>query len=48
MWHGQCYNGCSKMAGARGGVAAKEQQIKPISVLNLSVYDTANGSAAMP
>ncbi len=29
---GQCYDGCSTMAGARGGVAAKMQQIEPRAV----------------
>ena len=48
MWHGQHYDGCSTMAGARGDVAAREKQIELIAVaLNLSVNDTMNGSAAM-
>lgn len=45
---GQCYDGCSTMAGARGGVAAKIQAIEPKAVfthcyghaLNLAVGDT--------
>ena len=45
---GQCYDGCSTMAGARGGVAAKIQELEPRALfthcyghaLNLSVSDT--------
>ncbi len=52
---GQCYDGCSTMAGARRGVAAKMQQIEPRAVfthcyghaLNLSVNDTIKGSPTM-
>ena len=52
---GQCYDGCSTMAGARGGVAAKIQQLEPRAVfthcyghaLNLSVSDTVKQSVAM-
>ena len=52
---GQCYDGCSTMAGARGGVAAKMQQIEPRAVfthcyghaLNLSVNDTIKGCTTM-
>lgn len=44
----QCYDGCSAMAGAQGGVDGKIQEIKPRAVfihcydhvLNLSVSDT--------
>ena len=32
MLHGQCYDGCSTMAGARGDVAAKVQQIEPMAM----------------
>ena len=52
---GQCYDGCSTVAGARGGVAAKIQQLEPRAVfthsyghaLNLSVSDTVKQSVAM-
>lgn len=54
IW-GQCYDGCSTMAGARGGVAAKIQQIEPRAVfthcyghaLNLGVSDTIKQSIIM-
>lgn len=54
VW-GQCYDGCSTMAGARGGVAAKIQQIEPRAVfthccghsLNLGVSDTVKKSIIM-
>ena len=52
---GQCYDGCSTMAGARGGVAAKIQQMEPRAVfthcyghaLNLGVSDTVKKSIIM-
>ena len=52
---GQCYDGCSTMAGARGGVAAKIQQMEPRVVfthcyghaLNLGVSDTVKKSIIM-
>ena len=52
---GQCYDGCSTMAGARGGVAANIQQIEPRAAfthcyghtLNLSVSDTIKQSIIM-
>lgn len=52
---GQCYDGCSTMAGTRGGVATKIQQIEPKAVfthcyghaLNPSVNDTIKRSATM-
>ena len=52
---GQCCDGCNTMAGVKGGVAAKIQQIEPKAkfthcyghALNLSVNDTIKGSAAM-
>ena len=52
---GQCYDGCSTMAGARGGVAAKIQQIEPRAVfthcyghtLNLGVSDAIKRSIIM-
>lgn len=52
---GQCYDGCSVMAGARGGVAAKIQQIEPRAVfthcyghtLNLDVSDIIKQSIIM-
>ena len=45
---GQCYDGCSTKAGARGGVAAKIHELEPRALfthcyghaLNLSVSDT--------
>eukprot|EP00731_Ephydatia_muelleri_P024881 Em0016g1152a len=42
---GQCYDGCSTMAGARAGVAVKIQELEPRAVfthhaLNLAVNDT--------
>ena len=42
---GQCYDGCSTMAGARAGVAVKIQELEPQAVfthhaLNLAVNDT--------
>ena len=33
---GQCYDGCSTMAGARGGVAAKIQAIEPKAVFTFA------------
>ena len=52
---GQCYDGCSTMAGTRGGVAAKMQEIESRAVfthcyghaLNLSVSDTIKQSHIM-
>ena len=52
---GQCYDGCSTMAGAKGGVAAKIAGIEPRAVfthcfghaLNLGVSDTIKQSPAM-
>ncbi len=52
---GQCYDGCSTMAGAKSGVATRIQEIQPRAVfthcyghaLNLSVADTIKQSAAM-
>ena len=52
---GQCYDGSSTMAGAKGGVATKIQQIEPKAVfthcfghaLNLSVNDTIKRSSAL-
>ena len=52
---GQCYDGCSTMAGARAGVAAKITKMEPRAVfthcyvytLNLSVSDTVKRSPAM-
>ena len=52
---GQCYNGCSTMAGAKAGVAAKIQELEPRAVfthcyshaLNLGVSDTIKHSMAM-
>ena len=49
------YDGCSTMAGAKGGVATKIQQIEPKAVfthcfghaLNLSVNDTIKRSSAL-
>ena len=49
---GQCYDGCSTMAGAEGGVATKIQQLEPRAVfthcyghvLSLSVSDTVKQS----
>ena len=32
MLHGQCYDGCSTMAGTRGGGAAKVWKIEPMAV----------------
>ena len=53
--HGQCYDGCSTMAGAKAGVAAKIQELEPSAVfthcyghaLNLGVSDTIKHSMAM-
>lgn len=52
---GQCYDGCSTMAGAKGGVAAKIQELQPKALfthcyghaLNLSVNDTIKQSSIM-
>lgn len=52
---GQCYDGCSTMAGAKGGVAAKILEIEPRAVfthcyghaLSLSVSDTVKQSSIM-
>ena len=55
VWHGLCYDGCSTMAGARGDVAAKVQQIEYMAIFytlhdnahSLNASDTIRGSAAM-
>ena len=52
---GQCYDGCSTMAGVKAGVAAKIEQMEPRAVfthcyghaLNLAVSDTVKRSLAM-
>ena len=52
---GQCYDGCSTMAGVRGGVAVKIQELEPRVLfthcyghaLNLSVSDTVKQSSIM-
>lgn len=52
---GQCYDGCSTMAGAKGGVAAKIREKEPRAVfthcyghaLSLSVSDTVKQSSIM-
>ncbi len=52
---GQCYDGCSTMAGVQGGVATKIQQMEPRAVfthcyghsLNLAVSDTVKKSVIM-
>ena len=52
---GQCYDGCNTMAGAKGGVAVKIQELEPKAVfthcyghaLNLSVNDTMKKSTVM-
>ena len=52
---GQCYDGCTMMAGAKGGVAVKIQELEPKAVvthcyghaLNLSMIDTMKKSTVM-
>ena len=52
---GQCYDGCSTMAGAKAGIATKITALEPRAVfthcyghaLNLSVSDTIKHSSAM-
>ena len=52
---GQCYDGCSTMAGAKAGIAAKIQELEPCAVfthcydhaLSLGVSDTIKHSMAM-
>lgn len=52
---GQCYDGCSTMTGARGGVAVKIQALEPKALfthcyghaLNLSVSDTIKQSSIL-
>lgn len=52
---GQCYDGCSTMAGAKAGVAARIEELEPRAVfthcyghaLNLGVSDTIKHSTAM-
>ena len=52
---GQCYDGCSTMAGAKAGVATKIQELEPRPVflhcyghaLNLAVSDTIKQSHCM-
>ena len=52
---GQCYDGCSTMAGAKAGVAVKIEEMEPRAVfthcyghaLNLGVNDTIKHSPAM-
>ena len=52
---GQCYDGCSTMAGAKAGVSTKIQELEPRPVflhcyghaLNLAVSDTIKQSRPM-
>ena len=54
-FHGQCYDGCSTMAGAKAGVVTKITALEPRAVfthgyghaLNLSIGDTIKHSPAM-